>query len=344
VTVANSDVDSRATRVSVIGIGANGVEQAARILAHPDRWKLVSIIDSSVASYQRFQSQFHQSAVPFFRKLDQAVSQSDPDVVLVSTLAQSHIPICSTLIDLGFNGSILVEKPLSNDLSSARELQRRISADQWGGNIYLDYKRRVGAPYVTAHQYAVDEELGPLQRISASWRAKISMTGSHYMDLAMHISGGKPTRVRAELETVETPDSRGFGFYDPSGTCEVEFDNGVTLSIDFTGTAPASGGISFDYEKGSIFVDRGETYFEIKGNDGQSARHEMGDYDRRHGWFETTLSKITDGKDPAPLCDLDEGISALGILVGAFVSNSRGGEWIDLPMSDDDAHFTLRLA
>jgi predicted dehydrogenase len=345
VTLANGDVASGTPRVSVIGIGANGVEQAGRVLAHPGQWELVSIIDTSVAAFQRFQSLHHKSAVRFYRYLDQAIARSEPDVVVISTLAASHIAICNNLIDMGFEGSILVEKPLSNTLVDALELKERITSSRWPGNIFLDFKRRVGAPYLLAHEFATKTTLGSMLNINASWRAKISMTGSHYVDLAMHISGGQPVRVRAKLEAVESPDFRGYGFYDPSGNCVVEFDNGITLHMDFTGSSESQlGGVRFEYEEGSIFVDREETYYEVLDRDGNSTRYEMDDFDSRYGWFESTLSKITDGGDPSPVCSLDDGITDLAILVGAFVSHSRNGEWVSLPLNDVDSRHVLKLA
>jgi UDP-N-acetylglucosamine 3-dehydrogenase len=103
-------------RTAVIGTGFWGKNQA-RVLSQLERAELVCVCDVNEASAKAVSAEFH---VPYHKSVDEVLSRKDVDAVTVCTPTVTHNRIATQALLAGKHA--LVEKPMTNTVSEAREL------------------------------------------------------------------------------------------------------------------------------------------------------------------------------------------------------------------------------
>ena len=108
---------------------------------------------------------------------------------------------------------------------------------------------------------AAGGDLGTLRSITAYGKATgFGNIGSHYLDLAMVLSGGRPVAVSATMSRQLRASRGGGGATDPNGSAVFRMDNGVTFVLD-TQTEASRGGLagvwSLQLEHGQIEIWEG---------------------------------------------------------------------------------------
>jgi predicted dehydrogenase len=325
-------------RIGVIGLGAHGLAQIDTLLKTPGRWAIDATVDRSRTAYARFQARHHRRGVPVLSSVPELLASAAPDAILISTTAPAHVSIAEELIDGGYEGAIFLEKPVSDSLTAARRLQERISDSGWPGRMAVGFSRRSSRLYGDVR--AVAGRLGGPPAIAYSHRCKLSMRGSHYIDLADWIVGSEPVSVSARLESTSAVDHRGAAFFDPGGVVDVEYANGARLHLDTTGAGDHAPGLTVKGPAGEIHVDVAESHARASGPEGSAKLRS----DKRRGgynWFENALLALLSGEGPAP-CPLDDAVTCLEIVTAAHVSSRLAGEPVSLPLAG--AALDLRVA
>ncbi len=103
-------------RVGVIGTGFWGRNQA-RVLANLDSTKLVAVCDANAAAAQSVGAQFN---VEYDTDVNHLLSRKDIDAVTICTPTTTHKQIADRALTAGKH--VMVEKPMTNTVSEAREL------------------------------------------------------------------------------------------------------------------------------------------------------------------------------------------------------------------------------
>jgi UDP-N-acetylglucosamine 3-dehydrogenase len=103
-------------RVAVIGTGFWGKNQA-RVFANLDSTKLVSVCDANPAAAQAIGTQFQ---VAYDTDVGKVLSRNDIDAVTICTPTVTHQQIAERALMAGKH--VLVEKPMTNTVSEARDL------------------------------------------------------------------------------------------------------------------------------------------------------------------------------------------------------------------------------
>lgn len=343
---SRSNLDSPpAIRVCQVGLGNHGLRQVSTLLEQRDRWEVTAVIDSSVASYARFQQHHFDERIPYYRSIEEAVNEIETDVVVVSSTAPSHVSNCLSIISNKFARTILVEKPISTNLPEARTLLENTRPSSWtDGSIGVDFVRRCSRLYNDVREVIVSGELGPVAQAVYSRPVKVSMTGSHYIDLANWLIGTAPIGVTADLDRASTIDHRGAWYYDPSGIVEVTYENGVTFILDAHGNISGfDQGLTVVCEKGRIFVDVAESRAVVTKDrvttDIASDKQGPG-----YNWFVNTLT-ATVGIGQAFLpCTVEESITCLEIVIAAHLSSKNGGQQVAVPVGSVYNSQHLRVA
>jgi predicted dehydrogenase len=319
-------------RVCIAGLGRRGLDQIEVLSRWPGEWEVAAVCDRSPAAHARLQALHYDLRVPFVRDPAELML-FDPGLVLVSTTAPGHVPVAMTLIEAGYEGPLLVEKPLASSVAAARLLQA-VDRILWAG---VCFQRRCSAMYAAAVDVAY--ALGPVRSIAfaSSGPEPVGMIGSHWIDLAGWFAGAPAASVSARLASTSRLTRLGAAFADPAGRLEVGYANGVSATIDLSGSCGGEGaGLEVVCERGAVRVPASEACAFVGERtipaDGGSAE-----------WFEATLRALTGGGGPAP-CTLGEALDGLEVLAGAFLSSGRCGEPVALPLGPDDAALELPIA
>jgi len=219
--------------VGVIGTGFWGKNQA-RVFANLNSTKLVSICDANPAAAQAIGTQFQ---VPYETEVEKLLSLSDIDAVTICTPTITHRQIAEKALLAGKH--VLVEKPMTNTVSEARELlelAKRRDLRLMPGHI-----ERFN-PAVSYLKGMLDEgKIGKaillLARRVGRWPERIGDVGVvrdtaiHDIDLARYILNGEVNSVYARTGSMR---------HSKEDYAEImlQFNNGGTAFIDANWLTP----------------------------------------------------------------------------------------------------------
>lgn len=329
-------------RLAIVGLGVHGLDVARHFLSKPGAWALVAAVDPSAAAFARFQSRFYAHAVPCFKNIADMLAATDPEIVLIATTSPYHLKAAQELLDCGYQNHIVIEKPLSNNLLAATAFVETIEATPRFGRVIVDMNRR-GAPLYQAVIRVLQQGLlGRLVHIQHYQKCKISMKGSHYLDMAMWFAGGIPCRVIATLSENSVVDPRGAAFFDPEGCMDIVFANGVTFQMD-TRQDTAEPGMRLDFQNGQVHINVHETEIRIRRN-GDEWSTLAADNTPRTEWIENIFDSLLDSTSQYVPCSLPEALTNLTVFVAAFGSHSAGGVPVNLPLSPESSALILPVA
>jgi predicted dehydrogenase len=329
-------------RVCIAGFGGRGVEQVDALLGGEGSWEIAGVADRSAIAYGRLQARYYDRRIPVVRRAADLVSL-EPDAVLVSTTAAAHVPVSLELLEAGYEGALLVEKPLASSVAEARRLADALGA--WPGRAGVDFQRRCSRMYAELARVLASGELGRIRSIRYTTESpqRISMDGSHKIDLANWLAGSRPVAVRGRLD-VATVDRRGAFYVDPSGVVDVEYEHGTSFRLDASG-AGTDPGLSIVCEHGGVAVEPSEEAVLVTGPEGErTIPTDAGERPRMTSWFESTLRALAVGADGLRPCTIEEGATDLEVVAAAFLSGERGGEPVALPLEPEEAERELRVA
>ena len=142
-------------RTLIVGLGSIG-RRHARLISERADIDLI-LCDRSENCLAEAQSCLHHQAVLSTTRYDQALALK-PDIVIVGTPNRSHVPIA--LEALTVEADVLVEKPISDSLSSAKRLVDHASTH--GRMVRVGYMLRFDVGLIKLKQLVDDGEIGQL--------------------------------------------------------------------------------------------------------------------------------------------------------------------------------------
>lgn len=226
--------------IAVVGAGVIGKRHMQEI-ASSDQCRLVAIADPSSEAE-------HQAAalgVAFYKDYRKLIDTERVDAVIVCTPNSTHVEIGLACIDRGM--PVLIEKPIADDLASARALAEasRIARVP----VLVGHHRRHN-PMVRAAKKAIDEgRIGKLVAanilclhykpdayFAVPWRRRIGggpilINMIHEIDLIRHLCGEVMS-----VQAVSSNMTRAHEVED-SAACTLELDNGAIANISLSDTA-----------------------------------------------------------------------------------------------------------
>ena len=191
-------------RVAVIGTGFWG-KNHARVLSQLDSTELACVCDVDERNAQRVAAEFH---VPYHSRPEDVLSRNDVDTVTICTPTVTHYEIATKALRAGKH--TLVEKPMTNTVSEARELL----------NLAKDRQLRLMPGHIERFNPAVDylksllddKRLGTVTLFHARrvgrWPERIGDVGVvrdtaiHDIDLARYIFEDEANSVHARIGSV----------------------------------------------------------------------------------------------------------------------------------------------
>jgi predicted dehydrogenase len=327
---------------TILGVGRHGLGVTDHLL-QTGRWQLISAADRSAAAFARFQYQFHGRHIPFYETAAEALKEHVPDVVYIAATAPAHVPLAESVLATGFDGRLLIEKPVATSLSAADQLQLRLGARPAAGHSAVNFNRRCSKLYQSAKTVIDSGELGRLIHVDYKRSMKLSMKGAHYIDLINWYMGATPQAVSAQMAPDSIVDTRGAYFYDPSGFVEIEYASGQTACVDAIGKrADFPEGMQLHFEQGRIEIDVQEKLSRLVTTEGTRI---LADESKANlfDWIINTFDALV-APDVCGLCSVGEAADSLAIIVAAHWSNRLGGQRVTFPLPGEVRASVLRLA
>lgn len=219
--------------VAVIGTGFWGKNQA-RVFANLDSTKLVAVCDANADAAQRVGTQFN---VEYDTDVNHLLSRKDIEAVTVCTPTTTHKQIADRALMAGKH--VLVEKPMTNTVSEAKELLDL--AKRRGLRLMPGHIERFNPPVSYLRNLIDQGRLGKvillIARRVGRWPERIGDVGVvrdtaiHDIDLARYILKDEAKSVYASIGSMRHKK-------EDYAEIMLQFENGGTAFIDANWLTP----------------------------------------------------------------------------------------------------------
>ncbi|WVQ73561.1 hypothetical protein IAR50_003139 [Cryptococcus sp. DSM 104548] len=249
---------SNKLKYAVFGVGRMGQRHALNVAFRTPRAQLVAIADPKPESQQWVIDTFGDS-VKHYSSYEQCLEESGVDAVLIASATDMHAPMI--LASLRAGKHVLVEKPISTDLETSRQVVEEIKKFPHL-KVMVGFVRRFDDSYREARRMIQEGQLGKPHLVKAATNdqydpsgffvAFSGASGGIYVDCGVHdidlsrwlldVSNGIPnplkqvTRVFASGHNIRHPELAQHNDVD-NAIGFVEFENGGTLVLHLSRTA-----------------------------------------------------------------------------------------------------------
>lgn len=314
-------------RVAIVGCGGQGGAIAASV-GRLSGWSVTQLVDLDRDRAQRLADRLAGGAV--VHESVKALLQEEFDVVAVATTAPSHFGVAAELIEAGVP-AVLLEKPVTTSVRSAQDLLRL----EAGGStrIAVDHTRRYMPAAAGIRRILDSGSLGAPRAIYViGGTAGLAMMGTHYVDLARWLAASDVVRVRATLDDLSDPNSRGSQFHDPVGRVEAVLANGVRLILDQSaGLRLKQSAFTVLCEDGRLEVDERVGSIRLVG---AGQRVWQSPYAHKGAVLDGVARALLELSVGEPArCTLADGAAALEAVIACHESARHDGAWVAVPVA-----------
>ena len=219
-------------RVLVVGCGNMGTSHA-RAYRKLDNFNICGLVSRGPESRNRLSEELGGLAT--FDNFEQALSETDPDAVCISTYPSTHAEYSIRALEAGAH--VFVEKPIAETVEDAEAVvEAALKAEKKvvvgyilrhhpGWRRFIDVAKELGKPLVmrmNLNQQSAGEEWGVHKNIMEAM-SPIVDCGVHYVDVMCQMTHANPVSVHAiGARLSEEIDSDQYNY----GQLQVRFDDG----------------------------------------------------------------------------------------------------------------------
>lgn len=227
----------------VIGFGRMGYRTV--LAGRQAEMELVSILDSSAEPWGLTQD---ANLAPYLCDTLQVFLSKKPDVVAISTTADSHAALFNALVEAGVK-KILVEKPVACSVRDGVEMVAQAQANDV--QVVVNHNHRGWEPLERIKSFDGDPRFGRLTSIIITQGAGgLGNLGTHYFDLANYVFGMAPEAVMGTGTVPEASNPRGAQFQDIGGAVIVCYPQNRRMILEIGDDTGVIGGYEFRFERG----------------------------------------------------------------------------------------------
>ncbi|SMY08706.1 Gfo/Idh/MocA family protein [Flavimaricola marinus] len=259
---------------------------------------------------------------PHFATLGDMIASAPPDGIILATPNDQHLPGAMACIAAGIPA--LIEKPLSTDLESARDI---VAAGESAGVPLMTGHHRRHNPLIKKAKSAIDA--GAIGRITAvqgttwlhkpdayfeaEWRTKpgagpVYLNLSHDIDLMRHLCG--------EVVSVHAMDSnvaRGFEVED-TAVILLRFANGALGTLSVSDTIPAPWSWELTARENPAYPATSQACYLIGGDKGSLSLPDLTlwSHPGKPGWWEPiSATKLIHGFDDPLVQQIEQFVAVI---------------------------------
>ena len=150
--------------IAVAGYGLRGQCYSQYTLEHPDAMKVVAVADIVREKVDAAKQLFNLPEQMCFDSAEQMLEQPKlADLMFICTQDRQHVPMALAALEKGYH--VLLEKPISPELSECIELQKK--AHEKNRVVTVCHVLRYSPFYQTVKQIMDSGKLGEIRNISA---------------------------------------------------------------------------------------------------------------------------------------------------------------------------------
>ncbi len=326
--------------VAQAGCGRRGEVHLDSWLGNSDRFTVVGVCDIEVAKARRLAAARGLSDA-VYDDADRMLAATKPDVFCFSTLPHVRLSLVELAVKHGVK-ALVFEKPMATSLNEAH----RIAAlcRKHGIKAVVSHQQKYLTSF-TALKSVIDAGgIGDILQIEATCQAWLSPLGTHYVDYALWVNGGR--HAKWVVGHVHGKELLGDVHPSPNYTFgQIGFENGVRAFVQFGRLAPAHMGPELFWADNRLTVrgTHGHVWCDTNGRWGGFNRTTKGEAVQVEGetWdaqekrlqvlFVRDLACWLD--DPAKVhpCNIDVTLHGYEILEGICIS-ALDHRRVDLPL------------
>jgi UDP-N-acetylglucosamine 3-dehydrogenase len=324
--------------IGIIGVGTIGMVHATALASSPLA-NLVGIADINDDLREKAEKTFGIKGFSDYREL---INSPGIDAVAICTPDEQHLKPVMDCMDAGLH--IILEKPLSTDLSEAETIAARVRS--YDKKFMMAYIVRFDPRYALAKEAVDGGEIGEIVHMSALrnispitpryLKGRVSILyflGVHDIDQLLWMNGSPVERVYAE--------SRGMMIKEETGVDDtilslIKFKNGVIAQMNHTWSCPViresrlQAKLDVLGTKGQIKVEVWNQGLKIYGPEGirfQDVSYGPTIHDEKIGNMRIQLEHFLKCiiKDETPLVGIEEGLAGVRA-VTALEKSAKTGE------------------
>lgn len=337
-------------KIGIIGFGKMGMLHGA-LLSQINDVKIAAIVDTSKLVLRAFKSVLPN--IQYFTSHEKMLDAVPLDAVVIATPSFSHVPLAKNVIERNLH--LFIEKPLSNNLENARELDKLVR----GKNIVdlIGYCLRYVSSFVKGREIISSGKIGKILSASAEmyiadvlsekkgWRFDKNIAGGgvlmdfgiHMVDLLFWYFG--------EVCTLKASSKKIYSRYvEDEVQVDILFKSGVQTSYSTSWSRSeyrkSYSKISINGEKGSLEItDQTVTINSMDSNGSVNHSETLTYPDLYAGYYmdiggqqfslqmETFINLIREKRRPE--CNIESGLYIQKIVDAIYLS-SRSGDTINV--------------
>ena len=276
-----------------------------------------------------------------FLSLEQMLREATPfDLICVATTAPSHVALGRAALQAGVK-RLLLEKPIASSLAEARQFVAECNTANV--SLAVNYSRRWLHDYRAIKRCIERNFIGEVRAINITiGKGELAMHGSHYFDLCRYLIGSEAASVIGQLEPIKETNLRGAQYQDPSGFCLFTFQNGARAYVDFSSDLKVKD--PFLMIKGSvgrITVDEQRLFWTLQSRSQRTWSVLFAEQMKSSWMFARVVADLLSGQPPSVTGA--DGVAALEMVYGALLSDQRGGQPVQFPLTDAEAAMEVQI-
>lgn len=174
-------------RVAQVGVGVRGKFHLRGLLENSEYFEVVGICDLDMDKLRATAESFHLD-VPVYTDAETMLKETKPDVFVFVT----HPDVRVSMIDLAVKYNIKVlsfEKPMAINLQDARYITEVCKKNNI--KAVISHQQKYAKQFQAISSIVRRGEIGEICKIHVETQSWLAQLGTHYIDYAMWINGGK---------------------------------------------------------------------------------------------------------------------------------------------------------
>jgi predicted dehydrogenase len=242
---------------AIIGTGRMGKRhiQAAKKC----NLELIALYDLNVISLKETVDEFGLDVNLMCLKIDELYSNRIPDVLIISTTADSH---CDLVCQAAKNGVkyILVEKPLAVSIEQCHKMIETCA--KYGSVLSVNHQMRFLDQYSLPKKLLNSSPYGGFRSMTVvAGNFGMSMNGTHYIEAFRFLCDEDPYEVIAWFDKENVPNPRGGQFEDKAGALRITTKSGKRFYLEIGSDQGHGIEVTYTSRNGHIHVS--ELYGEL---------------------------------------------------------------------------------
>lgn len=206
--------------VAVMGLGVRGKIHIHGLLGNPDYFQIVGLCDLKQEALDRTAEQYHLEDVPQFYDAEEMLKTVRPEIFVFVTYPDMRLNMIELAIRYGVK-AVSFEKPMAESLQEAKQMTDLCHEN--GIKAVVCHQQKYLSQFQRMKQKVDEGVIGKITKIHVETQAWFSQLGTHYIDYALWISGGR--RAKWVCGHVHGPNSLSDTHPSPDyllGTMELE--------------------------------------------------------------------------------------------------------------------------